>query len=127
MLRNFFLTVRQGFSCPLAAGSGIVATPEGIADANVTAAGVAVLGVLSTSNPQSEDCLSLNVWTKPQVGETKKAVLVWIYGGGFTSGATAIPAYNGDNIVEQEDVVVVSIKYAIFSRKWVKIQRETNI
>ena len=30
---------------------------------------------------QSEDCLTLNVWTKPQVGEKKMAVLAWIYGG----------------------------------------------
>jgi carboxylesterase type B len=31
----------------------------------------------------NEDCLTLNVWTKPQEGEKKKAVLVWIYGGGI--------------------------------------------
>jgi cholinesterase len=31
---------------------------------------------------QSEDCLTLNVWSKPQVGEKKKAVMAWIYGGG---------------------------------------------
>jgi len=30
----------------------------------------------------SEDCLHLNIWTKPQIGEKAKAVLVWIYGGG---------------------------------------------
>jgi carboxylesterase type B len=30
----------------------------------------------------NEDCLTLNVWSKPQEGEKKKAVLVWIYGGG---------------------------------------------
>ena len=30
----------------------------------------------------SEDCLTLNVWTKPQTGEKAKAVLFWIYGGG---------------------------------------------
>jgi carboxylesterase type B len=52
----------------------------------------------------------LNVWTKPQTGEAKKAVMVWIYGGGFTSGSSSIPGYNGANIAEQEDVVVVSLK-----------------
>lgn len=30
----------------------------------------------------SEDCLGLNVWTKPQTGERRKAVMAWIYGGG---------------------------------------------
>lgn len=29
-----------------------------------------------------EDCLTLNVWTKPQVGEKAKAVLFFIHGGG---------------------------------------------
>jgi cholinesterase len=46
----------------------------------------------------------------PQVGETKKAVLVWIYGGAFSSGSGAVPGYNGANIAEEEDVVVVSFK-----------------
>ena len=32
------------------------------------------------SHNQSEDCLSLNVWTKPGGGE-KKSVLLWLYGG----------------------------------------------
>lgn len=30
-----------------------------------------------------EDCLTLNVWTKPQVGEKAKAVLLFIHGGGM--------------------------------------------
>lgn len=53
----------------------------------------------------------LNVWTKPQTGESKKAVLVWLYGGGFSSGAASVPGYNGANIAGQEDVVVVSLKF----------------
>jgi cholinesterase len=58
----------------------------------------------------SEDCLTVNVWTKPQTGESKKAVLVWIYGGGFTFGNSDNPAYNGQYIADQEDVVLVSFK-----------------
>jgi carboxylesterase type B len=77
----------------------------------VTSAGVAVLEVLSnTGATYSEDCLYLNVWTKPQTGEATKAVMVWIYGGAFSGGSSSIPAYNGANIAEQEDVVVVSLK-----------------
>ena len=34
----------------------------------------------------NEDCLTLNVWTKPQVGEKRKAVLLWIHGGSFVVG-----------------------------------------
>jgi cholinesterase len=50
------------------------------------------------------------VWTKPQTGDAKKAVMVFIYGGGFSSGSSAIAGYNGANVAEQEDVVVVNFK-----------------
>lgn len=75
------------------------------------AVGLPLLQAVGNSlTAQSEDCLTLNVWTKPQTGDSKKAVLVWIYGGGFNSGSSATPAMNGQHIVEQEDVIVVSIK-----------------
>jgi cholinesterase len=54
--------------------------------------------------------LTLNVWTKPQTGDAKKAVLLWIYGGGFTTGNSDSPVYNGQWIADQEDVVLVSTK-----------------
>ena len=46
------------------------------------AAGNTLMAVSQTGDTFSEDCLSLNVWTKPQTGEKKKAVLLWVYGGG---------------------------------------------
>jgi carboxylesterase type B len=69
-----------------------------------------VLQSLTDTGAQSEDCLTLNVWTKRQNGESKKAVLVWIHGGGFVTGSSRIPAYSGKFIADQEDVVVVSLK-----------------
>ncbi|KAH6678834.1 carboxylesterase [Plectosphaerella plurivora] len=60
-----------------------------------------------------EDCLALNVWTKPQSGEGKKAVLVWIYGGSFTGGSSTWPLYNGAQLADEHDVVVVSINYRL--------------
>jgi cholinesterase len=58
----------------------------------------------------SEDCLTVNVWTKPQVGEKAKAVMVWIYGGGFATGNSANAIYDGQYLADGEDVVVVSLK-----------------
>ena len=58
-----------------------------------------------------EDCLTLNIWVKPQIGDLKKAVLVWIYGGGFTGGATQVPYNNGQFLAEDGDLVVVSLKF----------------
>jgi len=42
-------------------------------------------GISGAGNRQSEDCLTLNVWTKPQTGDKAKAVLFWIYGGGMVT------------------------------------------
>ena len=64
----------------------------------------------------SEDDLTLNVWTKPQTDEKRKAVSFWIYGGGFTIGTTDNKADNGKYIADQEDVVVVSAKQVPFQK-----------
>jgi cholinesterase len=85
-------------------------TSFNIAAANLTAAGVAILTTLGQVGDRfSEDCLTLNVWV-PSGGEAKKAVLLWIHGGGFSTGTTSTSIYNGQYIASQEDVIVVSIK-----------------
>ena len=42
--------------------------------------------------PLSEDCLYLNVWTPITARQQQQplAVMVWIYGGGFTSGSVSL-------------------------------------
>ncbi|KAB8300033.1 hypothetical protein EYC80_000272 [Monilinia laxa] len=86
-----------------------------VQQSNVSVAiGFPVLQTVGTPlTAQSEDCLTLNVWTKPQNGDSKKAVLIWIYGGGFNSGSSSITAMNGKHIVEEEDVIVVSVNYRV--------------
>jgi para-nitrobenzyl esterase len=65
---------------------------------------------LIPKEPISEDCLYLNVWSKQT--SQKKPVLVYIYGGGFRSGGTACPIYDG-NAVAEKGVVFVSINYRV--------------
>lgn len=90
-------------------GSG--GSDEDYAKLGVTDAALSLLQYLAgTVSPQDEDCLTLNVWTKPQAGEVKKAVLVFIYGGAYVSGDSAIPWYNGEFFADQEDVVIVTFK-----------------
>jgi para-nitrobenzyl esterase len=60
----------------------------------------------------SEDCLYLNVWTAAKNENEKRPVLVWIYGGGFTSGMTSLPMYDGSNLA-QKGVVLVSVAYRV--------------
>ncbi|KAF2401659.1 alpha/beta-hydrolase [Trichodelitschia bisporula] len=67
----------------------------------------------AAENEEREDCLTLNIWSKPQTGEKKKAVLIWIYGGGFVVGSAANQAYNGARLADEHDVVVVSVNYRL--------------
>lgn len=71
-----------------------------------------LLGDLAQINDTlGEDCLFLNVWSKPQTGPKLKPVLVWIYGGGFSFGGTNSLVYNPKHFVDDEEVVAVSLNY----------------
>jgi para-nitrobenzyl esterase len=59
-----------------------------------------------------EDCLSLNVWT-PATDGRKRPVMVWIHGGGFLVGSGSTPVYDGADLAERGDVVVVTINYRL--------------
>jgi len=66
---------------------------------------------LIPEKPISEDCLYLNVWTKAHKGE-KKPVFLWIYGGGFSSGGTGVPIYDGEALA-QKGIIFVSANYRV--------------
>jgi para-nitrobenzyl esterase len=61
---------------------------------------------------QSEDCLSLNVWT-PGLDDGRRPVLVWLHGGAFVTGNGATPWYDGTRLAVAGDVVVVTINYRL--------------
>ncbi|RYY12144.1 MAG: carboxylesterase family protein, partial [Alphaproteobacteria bacterium] len=60
----------------------------------------------------SEDCLSLNVWKPalPVASGAKSAlpVLVFLHGGGFTSGSTSVPIYDGAKLAGRGMIVVTA-------------------
>ena len=59
----------------------------------------------------SEDCLTLNVWTPASANaKAKLPVMVWIYGGGFTTGSTSEPRQDGAHLATK-GVIVVSFNY----------------
>lgn len=62
--------------------------------------------------PVSEDCLYLNVWTPAKSPKDKLPVMVWIYGGGFTAGATSLASYDGANLAKK-GVILVSVAYRV--------------
>src|SRR6204780_2084852 len=54
----------------------------------------------STPAP-SEDCLYVNVWTGAKAASERRPVIVWTYGGGFTSGSGSEPRYDGGALARQ--------------------------
>ena len=56
-------------------------------------------------------CLSLNVFT-PEMGDAGLPVLVWIHGGGYTTGTPSSVWYDGRSFA-RDGVVVVSIGYRL--------------
>lgn len=59
----------------------------------------------------SEACLTLNVWAPERSGNTLP-VLVWIPGGGFKSGSSAQPIYDGSRLAAT-GMVVVTLNYRL--------------
>ncbi len=67
---------------------------------------------------QSEDCLQLNIWTQGLNDKKNRPVMVWVHGGGFFTGGTNDPWYDGTSFVERGDVVMVTIQYRLGALGW---------
>lgn len=66
----------------------------------------------NTTLPMSEDCLFLNVWTpRPRAG-AKLAVMVYIHGGGFSTGSGSAAILDGSRLAAR-GVVVVTFNYRL--------------
>ena len=61
-----------------------------------------------------EDCLRANIWTKGINDGKKRPVMVWLHGGGYSAGSgQELPAYDGTNLCEKGDVVIVSLNHRL--------------
>ncbi len=60
--------------------------------------------------PISEDCLYLNVWTPTHA--VKAPVMVWLHGGGNTTGAGSLGAYEGAAFAH-DGVILVTLNYRL--------------
>jgi para-nitrobenzyl esterase len=69
----------------------------------------------SWANPrtESEDCLFLNVYTPGLRDGTKRPVMVWLHGGGYTSGSASSHYAEGDRLAHRGDVVVVTVNHRL--------------
>jgi para-nitrobenzyl esterase len=68
------------------------------------------------ADPQSEDCLFLNVWTPSAQG--KRPVMVWLHGGAWRTGHGLVAGTNGAALAVRGDVVVVTVNYRLGALGW---------
>lgn len=61
---------------------------------------------------QSEDCLTLTVWT-PGADGGKRPVLYWLHGGAYQSGGAHQVFYDGGTLARACDIVVVGVNYRL--------------
>ena len=69
-------------------------------------------GEVTPGPPRSEDSLSLNVWTAAKHTDERRPVMVWVHGGGFQFGSSAIPMTDGTGLAAM-GVVVVTFNYRV--------------
>ena len=69
---------------------------------------------LLQTGPMSEDCLHLNIFT-PSIGANsgRRPVMVWFHGGGFAAGSGNATSYDGRNLCEKHDVVLVTVTHRL--------------
>ena len=94
---------------PVQAGPGII-DASAFGAASLQTVGGMVSWIYPTPAIQSEDCLSLNVWSP--AGAKRLPVIVWFHGGGFRTGATSMPLMNG-KLLAQRGAVVVTANYRL--------------
>ena len=70
------------------------------------------MGMGGTDN-QDNNCQNLNLWTPELNDGGKRPVMVWLHGGGFSSGSANEASTNGKNLAKEEDVVVVTVNHRL--------------
>lgn len=66
---------------------------------------------LDRKEPMGEDLLSINIFTPASSG--KRPVMVWLHGGGYSSGSAGWLLYDGSNLAVSKDVVVVGVNHRL--------------
>src|SRR5260370_2588216 len=71
------------------------------------------VAAVEDTEPMGEECLRLNVGT-PSVGNGhKRPVMVWLHGGGFSTGSGGFTIYDGGNLAAKHDVVTLTVNHRL--------------
>ena len=75
----------------------------------------AISGLGSTGGQEGTDNNSqnLNIWTPGVNDGEKRPVMVWLHGGGFSTGSANEEGYDGEALSRSGDVVVVSVNHRL--------------
>ncbi|MGK2911038.1 MAG: carboxylesterase/lipase family protein [Sphingobium sp.] len=98
-------TAKRRFQTPLAP-----APWSGTADATQFAPSCPQIG---KQDPESEDCLFLNIWTPGLEAAAKRPVMLYIHGGAYSNGSVVDPLNYGDKLAARGDVVVVTVNHRL--------------
>lgn len=60
-------------------------------------------------SPETEDCLTLNVWTPAVDSAARRPVMVWLHGGAFSFGSANNLRLQGMRLCQRGDVVLVTV------------------
>ncbi|HTW72442.1 MAG TPA: carboxylesterase family protein [Acetobacteraceae bacterium] len=60
-------------------------------------------------SPETEDCLTLNVWTPTADSAARQPVMVWLHGGAFSFGSSNGSWHHGARLCSRGDVVLVTV------------------
>ncbi|HEX4594603.1 MAG TPA: carboxylesterase/lipase family protein [Bryobacteraceae bacterium] len=74
---------------------------------------ISEVAAVEDKGPMGEDCLMLNVWTPGLGAGHKRPVMVWLHGGGFSTGSGGFTIYDGANLARKHDVVTVTINHRL--------------
>ena len=61
------------------------------------------------TSPETEDCLTLNVWTPAADSAARRPVMVWLHGGAFSFGSSNGTWHHGARLSSRGDVVLVTV------------------
>ena len=89
------------------------ATTHGASAPQLRGASLPMFSYSSSSSPQSEDCLSLCVYTTGLRDGRRRPILVWLHGGAWSTGAGTSPVLDGSALAREQDVVVVAVNHRL--------------
>ncbi|OQO03357.1 hypothetical protein B0A48_11615 [Cryoendolithus antarcticus] len=104
-----YIAAEWGFDCPQT-----VAKPVHFPGFTAQAQGIINAFAGGQDTPQSEDCLTLNIWSSSTRPNGKKQpVLVFFHGGRFSIGNAHSSFYNGSRFAEATGAVIVTLTYRL--------------